>query len=135
MLKVKIESHLSYLGSLEFSVNLAGHLSLTRSIASLSFCYLRPGQGPRLPRSQAKLLGRAGFVILIIGVVLRWTEHMNTARALIYTSSFLCFVCYGVERVKAQEKRADYFQLDTLLFLTHCCFRSFTDHFQNPRFC
>ena len=39
----KFGSHLSYVRSLKFWVNLAGHPGLTRSIASLNFCGLRPG--------------------------------------------------------------------------------------------
>ena len=41
----KIGSHLGYVGSLKFWVDLTSYPSLTKPIVSSGFCGLRPGQG------------------------------------------------------------------------------------------
>jgi hypothetical protein len=121
MLKIKIESHLSYLGLLGFWVNLAGHPSLTKSIVSLGFFIWDPDKALGYPDLGPSRVCNYDYRCCL--KVDRTYEHSQSPN-IYFQFSVLCML-WRRTGLRPKKKGPIISSLDTLLFLTHCCYRSF----------
>lgn len=74
------------IGSLKFQIDIMDYLSLTRLIASSSFCDLKSYQGSRSPEFKINLPGQASFITMLESryiicfknkIIIKFSEYRN----------------------------------------------------------